>query len=1726
MKFTIPGYTIQKEIYKNTPILVYRGLRDQDQLPVIIKTFQSKYLTSENINKLKNEYEMVKSLDHPHVIKAHEWIHYSKQCALILEDFEGVPLKEIISQLGDLKIFLQVAIQLADTMGAIHRQGLMHKDITPFNIMIHLTDDPEPIPHIKVIDFENASTFSRENQGLERPEQLQGTLAYMSPEQTGRMNREIDWRTDLYSLGVLFYEMLVGSLPFEEKDPLGMVHAHIAKVPLSPELKKSNIPIMLSRILMKMLEKNAEDRYQSGYGLKSDLEKCLRTLEAHGKITPIVLGEHDYPEHLRIPQKLYGRERELKILLDAFDRLGQNNIEMVTIAGHAGVGKTSLVHEVQFSVTRRQGYFTSGKFEQFGKNIAYSAIIQAFQQLIQQILSEGTQSIELWKKALQDALGPNGKIITDMVPDVSLLIDHQPIVPSLGPIETKNRFYLVFQNFINVFAQKEHPLVLFLDDLQWADQSSLNLLKLLATSTEINALLLICVYRENDVEGAHPIMMTLNEIKNAGTPVEHLILSPLNQEGTHQLIMETLACSYQKAKPLAEQVFQKTEGNPFFVRIFLQSLFEDKLLQVIPDVGWQWDIDKISQLKTTDNVVEILLNKIQQFTDPTQEMLKVAACLGSNFTFGSLQMVTKKSRDMIHSSLQPLINMGLLLQSGPVLYFGHDRLQQAVHSLLTGDSLKFTHLQIGRFLLANTHDEQLSEQIFGIVDHLNVGKTLISDHKERMELIRMNLLAAQKAKQSIAYPASQQYLKSGIELLEAPDWEKYYELIFFLHKEYAEIEYLVGNFEKSADLIDLLLLKARSDLEKAEIYNLLIILYTMEAQYKEAIDTGSKALSLLGVDIPRDDLPAAAQAELAEVKQKLQSRQISSLLHAPEMENPEKRAAIKLLTKLVPTAYIVDQQLYVFLVAKSIHLSLSHGNTAESSLGYAAGAALLGILAGDYQAGFELGELSLGLCERFNALDQKCAAHVAVCAVVFPWVKHINITNAYYDEGYQAGLQSGELQFAALNTLYQLSDLFFQGKNLNLLLEDVSQGLQFCKKIKHQWSIDLIHAQQLVICNLVSLTKDELSFDHSAITEEEYLVQCEKHQSFNGLCRFYIFKAQVLYLYGIPTEALKCLEAADMHLSSLSGTLPVANHNFYQSLILTALYFDSSPEKQQCSLEKLSANQEQMKIWVENCPENFLHEYLLVEAEIARITGKNWEAADLFDHAIISAQEEGFVQLEALANELAAQFWLSKHKSHLAKNYLTEAYYCYQSWGAKRKVQLFIKKHSDLLDIDQSSPVVRTSMSSGSGAAKMLDYLTALKASQAISSEINLDKLLDKMVSIVVENTGAQRGMLILNREKELTIAAGAHYENPLQQEPLGNHHNLAKSVVYSVLSTRKSVVLSNAATDGLFSSDTYVKNKRPKSILCFPIVYHDELFGIFYLENNLVVGAFTEERFELLKMLASQIAVSIENASLYKDMEKRVERRTKALTQTNKELRETQAQLVQSGKLASIGQLAAGVAHELNQPLMFIRTPAQLEIERGRENFDPDSAFNTLKMVVNATGRMGAIIKHLTDFSRRSDGMAFMPVKLEDVLEKSFLMVNELFESANIEIKKGYLSNQSVVSGNANQLEQVFINLLLNARDALKKVKNPQLTITTEHQHQKIVVRFEDNGTGIPQSIQNQIFDPFFTTKEVGEGTGLGLSISYGIIRDHKGKIELSSVEKTKDTPGKTIFTITLPPP
>ena len=1800
MKPKLPGYQIGKEIYEGTRTLVYRGIRLSDSLKVVIKFLRNSYPRSSELVQFRNQYAIAKSLNSSGIVQPLSLERSGNGYALVMPDLGAISLDKVISRNESLELgsCLDIAIQLADILQELDRYRVIHKDIKPANILIQ----PET-QEVKLIDFSIASLLPRETQEIKNFNVLEGTLAYISPEQTGRMNRGIDYRSDFYSLGATLYQLLTGTLPFISSDPMELVHCHISQQPIPPaevKNKDSNIeiPPVVSQIVMKLMAKNSEERYQSALGLKLDLENCLKQWQETGKIEPFKLANRDIASRFLIPEKLYGREAEVQTLLAAFERVAnppqpslrkgeQGRVEMMLVAGFSGIGKTAVVNEVHKPIVRQRGYFIKGKFDQFNRNIPFRAFVIAFRDLMQQLLAESDAQLAEWQTQILAALGESSQVIIDVIPELELLIGKQPTVPELSGNAAQNRFNLLFQKFIAVFATPEHPLVIFVDDLQWADSASLKLMQLLTSKSEMGYLLLLGAYRDNEVSPAHPLMLTLDEIGKSGAIIHTITLNPLSEADLNCLVADTLSCSQELAWPLSELIYQKTKGNPFFAAQFLKGLYEDGFIIFNRDLGyWFCDMTSVGQLALTDDVVEFMASRLHKLPEATQEILKLAACIGNQFDLETLAIVSEREQMEVAASLWRALQEGLILPISEIYKFFqgdlqesqtqgmtvgyrflHDRVQQAAYSLIPEDRKATTHYHIGQLLLQQISTEAREEQIFELVSQLNYGNTLISEPSKRDELAGLNLVACRKARIATAYQGGREYARIGLSLLGENAWTRQYEMTLAFHNLAAELASLCGEFEAMEWFVETTIARARSVLDRVNVCQTRILSKTYQNEIPEALAIGQKFLQQLGVTFPDSPSESDIQQVVMEIDDLIGNREIRELVELPVMSDRQQKAIVDIVYLMTMPAYLAGASaLFVLLSARIVNLSLHYGNTPISAFGYVNYSFINCNLLKQVEKGNQLGQLALDIVSKFDDKPIKSAMMVTLANSIIPRKFPLRETVPTLRENYVLALETGKLEWAGHSANAVGLNAFLAGLSLSDTKQELYLYEQGLVQLNQLGPANWCRIHRQVCLNLLGVALNPGILSEDRARETEFITQLSCQNDLAGLSMLYLYKLMISYLFEDIKSALDYAVKAQEYLLGTMGMMCQPWFYFYDALTaLAGLQHQllSSSQTWQRVAKNLGELQEH---WASHAPMNFQHKCDLIEAEHHRVLGEKMEAIELYDRAIAGAKENEYIQEEALANELAAKFYLDWGKETIAEAYMQKAYYGYARWGAKAKTDQLEEKYPQLLApiLQQprlqlqsgqtaTSTLTRTSGSSISTSGFTLDWTTAMKASQSLSSEIHPDKLISALMKASVENAGADGGILLLQQPEGWQVAARYSQKGcDLHSNPTTDEGAIPTSVINKVKRSIEAIIVNDFPRDTQFIADPYLVRGQPFSFLCVPILNQGKLIGILYLENHLAIGAFTSDRVELLNMLCSQAAISLENARLYQKAQDYAEQSrdyAQKLEQSLADLQRSQLQLVQSEKMALLGNLVAGVGHEINNPLGFLSGSVdcankhfqdlsarlqlyqqqcdKLECDISDRAEDENIAFvledfpDLLGTMKHGIDRLKEISQGLRIFSR-TDNRIQIGVNVHEGLESTLLILKYRLKAngnrPEIQIVREY-GNLPEISCFLGQLSQVFTNILANAIDMFDEIaeqksrdgiaeNSPKIIIRTAPVGDRIRIEIQDNGMGMDEEVRSRIFDSSFTTKAVGKGTGLGLAIAHQIITEkHGGKITCESV-------------------
>ena len=1763
------------------------------------------------LDRLAHEYSFKDELDRTWAVRPLELDRDRGQTVLVLEDPGGELLGGLLGTPMEVGRFLPLAVGVAAALGKVHQQGLIHKDIKPANILMNKASG-----EVRLTGFGIASRLPRERQALSPPEFIAGTLPYMAPEQTGRMNRSIDSRSDLYSLGVTFYQALTGALPFSAHDPLEWVHCHIARTPMPPRQRLESIPAPISQLVMKLLAKTAEERYQTAAGLEHDLRRCRAEWDAQGRIDPFPLAEHDSADRLLIPEKLYGRGQEVAALLGAFQHVVATGMpELVLISGYSGIGKSSVVHELHKVLVPPRGLFAVGKFDQYMRDIPYATLAQAFQGLVRQILSKSERELQRWRDALREALGPNGLLIVDLIPELELVIGKQPPVSDLPPQDSQRRFQTLLSRFIGVFASQEHPLALFLDDLQWLDAATLDLLEGLLTQSDVKYLLLIGAYRDNEVNAAHPLLRKFDAIRRAGATVKDIVLAPLTYDDLGQLISDSLRCETKRANPLVQLVHEKTGGNPFFSIQFLYALADEALLVFDhQEVRWSWSLDRIHAKRYTDNVVDLMVVKLNRLPPKTLGALCQIACVGSSAVFALLGTVCETSQEELHDSLWEAVRAGLVLRSEDSYAFQHDRIHEAAYSLIPEDARAEAHLRIGRLLLAHTLPDKREEIIFEIVSQFNRSTALISSQNEREELARLNLTAGKRAKNAAAYSSALTHFATGQALLAGDCWTRQYALAFELELHCAECEYLTGVFATAEGQLSGLAQRATNIVDKAAVARQHISLYTVLDRLDRATDIGLEFLSHVGINWSPHPTSDDVDQEYAQISQRLGDRSIEELVDLPLMTDPDWRATIDVLVTSASPARFMDSNLSSLILGRIINLSLEHGHTDGSCFAYVYSD--LGL----NRSGFQFAKLGFDLMESRKLVRFKPKVYLGF-ALSSSWAKHLSVSHALLRRAFEAAREAGDLVYMgyALRTL--LTNLIASGTSLVETESEAVRALEFARKAQFGLVFDIVSGQLALIRTLRGRTSVFGSFNASEFNESNFEQHLQQNRRLAFAAYLYsIRKLQALYYAGDYSSAIEAEAQAGRLLSqspSYSLYFDTAEYCFYGALARAAFCHLAPTDERSQHIEMLRAHHKQLQTWVEDGPENLVNRVALIGAEIAWLDGHELKAEHLYEQAIRSARANGFVHNEALAYETAARFYAARGFETFADVYLREARDCYLRWGADGKVRQLETRYPQLAMTDP-----RGGKREAPSPDQQLDVAAVVKASQALSSEMLLPRLIERLMTIAVQNAGADRGLLILPHENDFRIEAEARSDG----EQIILHYGAAagpgvpEAIIRYVMRTQESVILDDAAKQNLFSDDPYLGIRRQRSILCLPLIRQGALVGLLYLENALASHVFTPDRARLLELLGSQAAISLENTRLFGDLRER-EAKVRRLVNSNiigicifeldhriveandaflsivgysrddvisgrlsftgltppewagaeerlsaelvstgtwkpseeeffrkdgsrvpvlvggaafgelqhqgvafvvdlSERKRAEAELAHANRVATMGQLSASIAHEVNQPLAALLTNAETAVRwLARRPPNLEKAKPLIDRIIGDGKRAADIVSRIRDFSRKAlaqtDDLEINEAILE-IMGLTRVAMSEHGVSLQMRLSEGLPH----ILGDRIQLQQVMLNLVMNAIEAMSEVSEGSralLISTSEVESGGVLVAVSNSGPGLPPENLARIFEAFYTTKS--SGLGMGLSICRSIVEAHGGRLWA-----TPNEPRGAVFCMMLP--
>lgn len=1510
-------------LFEGRNVLVYLNPSNKDySTPTIVKVFKKSHPTPEELHKFYNEYTIAQvTNEHGNSLNDAEGVRKVLQKGLVdqkpaihLEYLEGKTLNQLLKEKKQFKLadFLNIAIEITHILGRIHHHRIIHRDINPNNIII--TEDSQ----VKIIDLGIASQLS--NKTLYIGEHvLEGTISYISPEQTGRMNRRIDHRSDLYSLGVTFFEMLTGQLPFQGKDKMGLVHAHLATPPISPEEINPHIPPVLSKIIQKLLSKNAEDRYQSAYGLRVDLS----TIDYQHKASPhtpiqLEIGQKDHSGILQLPDKIYGRDKALQQLTEIYDKVAQGSTEFVLITGEAGTGKSSLVHEIYPVVSQKNGFFIEGKYEQSQQQTPYSAIAQAFNGLFRYLTTLPSTKLEKWRNIVTEVVGSNGRLLTDVMPDLELIIGEQPPVEEISGQEGQNRFQRLVQNFVKAISRKENPLVLFLDNLQWADASSLLLLRTMLNQDDNQFFWIIGAYRNNELTDTHPLTSTIQFLKNSqAIPIHEVLLENLTIEDIRSLLIDALHFDDpQKIYKLTELVHLKTQGNAFFVSQFLTSLYEEMLLTYsFKKQSWEWDTRAIQQRKITDNVVELMSEKVSSLPEDVLKTLKIAAGFGNKFNLEEVAHIQNTTTENVFNAIWVAISAGYVNSTESQLIslneeipspskthftFTHARIEQAIYGLMNISEKEELHQAIAHFLYQKYGD--LDEYTFVIVNHFNRFIYSTKDQDQSLLAARLNQKAAQKAQKANAFESALDYYGVATAMLNDKGWHSYYDLMFEVHYQSAECALLTGEFDLAESLYNRILQQDLEVLDEVEVYQALSNLTMAQGKVSDAQKHSFHALDLLGLQYPKnqEEIVIFYNKETELARKNYTSITSEEILQYSFIESRQDLLELRIYIKLSLSSYVLGQTNLAFWAGmKQVNIILMKGNSPQSAY-ILVGYGLLQILENDHLGGYKIGKTALNLSEKISSTAESAMVNYMFGANILHWVSHQRKNARYQRKAIEDGLEGGNYAAAAYGMFSLLLGLFLTGHHLDEVEAEYESFTSTLKRIdQFVYKDNVLPGVFKPLQQLQGKLPSNISFDSDDFNETQFLKECQS----NGVALFYTTKARNLYIFNHFEEGAKLAQHYGLILQSFPTLISVTEGVFYIALHLLAVYPSRDEKQQQEELIIIDQAIEKMDKWAVDAPANFRHKHLFLLAERTHLVEqKQFEAIDLYELAIEEAHRTEYLYLEAMIHERLANFWLKYNKESYARLHLKQSLQLYHGWGASAKVKMMLEQFPYFLsgdryrithtEAEQAAREVQfySTTHRSSNGTDVLDFNSILKSTNTLIGEVRLDPLLEKMLRIVAENAGAQKIFIIENVQEKLMVRLRGEMEGKeigitTLGIPLEKSNQLPITLINYVFRNKTNEVIPNAVDEKLLRKDPYVRKNRPKSVLCYPIIRQERVSIIFYMENNLAIGAFTNERLELLNILSSQITVSIENALLYENLEEKVKERTEELRSKNREM-------------------------------------------------------------------------------------------------------------------------------------------------------------------------------------------------------------------------------------------------
>jgi predicted ATPase/signal transduction histidine kinase/GAF domain-containing protein len=1777
---------------------LFRTARPDERDSVLVVTPSAERPSASSLARLERAYLLRHEIDPAWGTRPIAVVVHEGKPALLLEDPGGIVLEGLLGRV-DAGQFLRLALCIAESVGQLHDAGLLHHDLKPSNI---LADTERWRAWLTGLCL--ASRVSGPDSSDAAPATDYGaSLAHMAPERTGRLQRGVDARSDLYSLGVTLYQLATGRMPFVSREPMDWVHSHVAKRPIPPGEQGSRLPPIVDHILLRLLEKDPEDRYQSAAGLIFDLRQCLSSFEGTGSVPRFALASRDTPERLSSRARLYGRETELAQLGAALERVRRSGApELLLVRGYSGIGKSSLIREFLETELEPSALVGCCKFEDLKGDAPYAALSLALREVCRRVLAKSSAELEGWRAALGRALGGNAALLSQLVPELALIVGRQPALPSLLLDELRNRAFATFRRFFRAITEEQAPLVLFLDDLQWLDTATIELLEHVFVDPELRNVLLIGAYRDHAVAPGDPLERAIRAVVAHGRAVHELELMPLSSSDVARLVADSLHSSPQRVALLSEVVGQKTGGSPFFVGQFLAALAEEGLLHFDRrQRSWGWDLPSIVARDYTENLAELVSERLTRLPAPTRTALRVLACLGGGASSDLLCESLEQTGAALDELLLPAVDARVVTRTSTGYSFPHDRLQETAYSLIPEDERSALHLSIGRKLRRRAGGE-LDELAFEVARHLNRGAPAMGERAERTELARLDLKLARRSQEAAAHASALGHLEAAWRLLPDEPWREEPELAFQILLARAECDFVVGDRERAEASLEELARRARDPARLGAVVCLQLGVHLTRGEPSRAVEVGVSYLRSVGVTWDGDfryQMRQQYQSLLSSIAALGGSAAITAL---PRLEDPDVQAVMNVCATLVSPAYFVDRDLQAWLILYMATLSLQHGNGDASVLAYALLCLVLGPHFDNHALALELGQQSERLLE--GGLTRFAArVYLPLGVIIVPRTTGLHAGHALIERVFDAAEKSGDLVYAVYSRTFAVSSLLSSGAPLNETQREAEAGLAYAERCAFPLQVRWLGIQLSLVRVLRGGNSDLGPPSDGAGDDVE-----------GTATRFYFWvrRLQACYLMG------DFAGAHEAHVHALpalwnSRMFPEEVELWFYGALAEAAWAGEEPGEE--TLATIRSHEVELATWAERCPATFANKAALVRAERLRLEGQLAESEHELERAVRLAREHRLVHEEAIAHEVAARFYESRGLRSIAQAKWDAARAGYVQWGALGKVLL----------LDRRAGVAETSLLSFAAGAiggplEQLELSAVVAALRAVSSSLELETLIDGLMRSALQQAAAERALLILTFDEPRVRAEAATRDGAIHVTPLDtaiDPEAMPESVLRLVLRTRERVLIEDGRVPLTLLDDPYLRRRRVLSLLCMPIVVRGEAVGVLYLENGLSAPAFRFRGLPVLDVLASQAAISLENARLYASihdaklrmsqaerisrtgsfsfrlvssevswseemfriyelegppslevMRERTHPDDRALfdavvygssgkpcecrllmpdasvkhlsiiasplagqlppvyvgtvrdvtesKHADGALQRTQAALADMTRVASLGEMAAAIAHEVNQPLAAIGLNASTCQHWLRApQIDLNEVSEAVQRITRDAARAGTIVQRLRALFAKSAGVK-APVDLGDAIGEVVALARSRIRAAGANLRVEIAEGLPPAEGDRVQLQQVILNLVTNALEALREVPEGSRELSVRawlRGDGRLSCEVRDSGRGVPAPERARIFETFYSTKP--DGMGIGLSIARNILESHGGELRISD----DDAPGATFY-------